>query len=315
MVKTLILFESRYGFTEKISKDLALILGPAKYCRCSEFKGHLDNYEMVVLCSAVYEECIDEAIIGFVSNNREKLKEKKIVLLCSCLAENMVNQYLKPLKDLLGDSVALEASVGGILDMEKLSYEDHKSMEQFCRFVGCTLESSSTFDMGTFGSLALEIKSIKDEVQKVMPKEELIKHAEDFINKHNTCTLATGHGGAVRATPIEYSYFQGCLYIISEGGEKFSNIIVNSKVSIGIFDEYKGMDKLSGMQLSGTAELIEIGSGEYIKVLELKNISYDKIKCLPIALNLLKINISKIEFLCSAFSGLGYDIKQICTII
>lgn len=61
----------------------------------------------------------------------------------------------------------------------------------------------------------------------------------------------------------------------------------------------------------GDAEIIDIGSDEYISVLTQRNLKYEKISALPVALNLIKINIKKIEFLWSEFAKLGYDAKQI----
>jgi hypothetical protein len=65
------------------------------------------------------------------------------------------------------------------------------------------------------------------------------------------------------------------------------------------------MNKLGGMQIMGTAEIIDIGSEEYISVLAQKQLKFEKIVSLPVALNLIKININKIEFLWSGFAELG----------
>lgn len=314
MVKTLILYESKYGFTKKISEDLSLILGPAKYCCSSEFTGDIDIYDVVVICSPVYLESLDHRILEFVKNNTEKLKKKRVILICTCLADKLAAKYLKPLKDMLGRYVVFEAGVCGQIDFEKLSSDDSAAMERFCKLTGFSLDSCNSFDKNAFAELALKIKKIKDEGEKVAEDELLKAHIEDFINKHNTCALATGHGDSVRATPIEYNYFNGCIYLLSEGGEKFSNLLINPNVSITIYDEFKGMNELGGMQIAGTAELIEIGSEEYISILDQKNIKYEKIKSLPIALNMVKINIGKIEFLWSGFGGLGYDVRQVLSI-
>lgn len=86
---------------------------------------------------------------------------------------------------------------------------------------------------------------------------------------------------------------------------------MNPNVSIGIYDAYKSMSELSGMQITGIAELIEIGSDEYIDVLKINNLQIDNIISLPVSLNLIKINIKKIEFLWSDFAKLKVDLKQI----
>lgn len=78
------------------------------------------------------------------------------------------------------------------------------------------------------------------------------QNIDDFIKKHNTCAMATGHDERVRATPLEY-----------------------------------------------------------ISVLTQKGLNYSNITALPVNLNMIKINIKKIEFLWSQFDKLGYDKKQI----
>lgn len=67
------------------------------------------------------------------------------------------------------------------------------------------------------------------------------------LKNHNTCALASAHDGSVRATPVEYVYMDKCMYIISEGGEKFLNILFNLNVSVAIYDAYKNMNELAGM--------------------------------------------------------------------
>lgn len=227
---------------------------------------------------------IDPKIIEFVTNNVNWLRQKKVILLCSCLVQNRAEQYLMPIKNILGQSVVFQSSI---------------------------VNDFKLFDKNKFAKLALSIKEIKDMGNKIIEEQELKSYIKDFIKNHNTCTLATGHDESVRATPIEYIFIDECIYILSEGGEKFSNILLNPNVSIAIYDTFKNMNELSGMQIKGAAEIIDIGSDEYISVLTHKNLKYDNIIELPIALNLIKINIRKIEFLWSGFAKLGYDTKQI----
>jgi len=313
MVKTLILYESRYGSTEKISKDLVLILGPAKICRVSEFSGKIKDFEFVVICSPAYCEVIDEGILAFVRENAGVLRQKKVALLCVCMAETLAERYLEPISSLLGESVVLQSAAGGEIHMDKLSSVDSALIEGFYKKTETSSCSLSQSDKRTFVELALRIKALKDEMKERIGEELLKRHAEDFLMNHNTCVLTTGQGERVRATPIEYMYIDGYIYMLSEGGEKFANIILNPNVSIGICDPYKDMSELAGMQISGTAELIGIGNEEYKNVLGKRKLDYEKILSLPMALNLLKIEISKIEFLWSGFGKLGFDVKQILT--
>lgn len=281
MVRTLILYESKNGFTEKTAKKLALALGPAKYFRASEFKGDNHIYDVIILCVPVYNTGADNKMIQYTYENSHWIKQKKVILLFNYLKENKEEKYLKTLKNILGQSVVYESSV------------------------------SSGITKKDFGELALSIKKIKDTGNKIMEDNMLKLYIDDFIKKHNTCALATGHDERVRATPLEYVFMGKCLYIISEGGEKFINILINKNVSVCIYDTFKKMHDLAGMQIMGTAEIIDTGSNEYISVITQKGLNYSNINALPVNLNMIKINIKKIEFLWSQFDKLGYDTKQI----
>ena len=68
---------------------------------------------------------------------------------------------------------------------------------------------------------------------------------------------------------------------------------------------------LKGLQISGKAELISIGSDEYKELLMKRNLSYENISKLPINLNLLKVYPMKFEFLNSDFKEAGVDTKQV----
>lgn len=311
MSSTLIVYESKYGFTERIAKMLALILGPARYAKASNFDGNKDHYETIVICTPIYSEKVDENITLFVSEHKDWLKQKKVVLICSCLAENKGNEYLKPLQDIIGESVLFKKTIGGELIIDKLTDSDYCSMKHFSDITGFKLEDSITFDQNKFIELALLIKENKDEGKKILVEKLRKQYMDEFIKSHNTCTLATGHGSNVRATPIEYTYYNDNIYLLSEGGEKYANLLINPNVSIGIYDAYKSMSELSGMQIMGVAEMIEIGSDEYINVLKQNNLQLDNIISLPVSLNLIKINIKKIEFLWSDFAKLKVDLKQI----
>lgn len=311
MVRTLILYESKYGFTEKIAKNLALILGPARCCRTLQFNEDSKNYESVIICTPIYSESVDNDVLEYVLKNAEWIREKKVVLICTCIQENMEDKYLKPLRDILGDSVISQYSIGGELTLGKLSKNDYALIKEFCNNTGLPFKDYKVFDTHKFDEVSMNIKRIKDKGKNVMETHKLKGYIDDFIEKHNTCALATGHDNNVRVTPIEYLYMNDCLYIISEGGEKFINLINNPNVSICIYDSYKNMNELAGMQIMGTSEMIKIGSDEYISVLTKKGLKYENIMALPISLNLIKVNIKLVEFLWSGFVKLGYDAKQI----
>ncbi len=149
----------------------------------------------------------------------------------------------------------------------------------------------------------------KDAASKHMPREKLGEAIDAFLAAHNTCALATGAGSFVRNTPLEYNYFDGEIWIFSEGGLKFKALAQNKNVCLAIFDAY-GAAPLVGMQIMGTAELVEDWSEEYVRLLERKGINAEAFKKSGHALHLLHIVPSSIDFLNSSFKEQGYSSRQ-----
>ena len=151
---------------------------------------------------------------------------------------------------------------------------------------------------------------IKDASDEKMDRDTLMKEIEQYIESNNTCALATGSGEFVRVTPIEYTYHDGAFWMFSEGGEKFKALEKNKNVCLAIYDKYEGFGKLKGMQVTGTAEVVDYFSEEYIAAAEYKKIPIDTLRKLPEPMNLIKVAPSKIEFLNSEFKKYGCASRQ-----
>lgn len=143
-----------------------------------------------------------------------------------------------------------------------------------------------------------------------MDEAALWQRMEAFIKAHNTCALATGCGDFVRCTPIEYEFKDKKFWLFSEGGLKFRGLEGNKNVCLGIFNSYTGFGQLGGMQVTGTAELVEPWLNEYKELLAYKKIPMENIKKLPTALYLIKITPVRIDYLCSEFKTMGFDSRQ-----
>lgn len=147
--------------------------------------------------------------------------------------------------------------------------------------------------------------------QFIPPVNVTQKEIETFMKNKNTCTLATGYGDFVRATPLEYEYYDGNVYMISEGGVKFIGISKNKQVSICVYEDYQSMNHLCGLQISGEVEVLQPWSDEYVEVLKRKGLKIENISKLPFDMNVIKVVPNKYEFLYSKFKNLGFDSKQI----
>ncbi len=309
MHQTLLIYSSRYGLTETIIKTLALVLGPARYCRASNYTPDSHPADFIVLGIPIYGHQPDPEMLTFVKEHQEWLKTKRIALICIALAPEFTPNYLQPIAQLLGEAVVWKGGLGGRIISERLSPEDYDSISRLASN-HTPLPAFDRFDPETVTEIALQIKSCKDRPTNAMPVGQLREQLETFLKTHNTAALATAIGTRVRSTPIEYTYHEGSLYLLSEGGTKFANLLLNPRVSISVFEPYKGMTHLYGVQMEGLASIVELNSEEYNRVLKLKGLNPQKIAAFPSSLNLIRIALIQAEFLNSEFKALGYDVKQ-----
>lgn len=152
---------------------------------------------------------------------------------------------------------------------------------------------------------------IEKDAEGVHMDDEMLRvKVDEFIFAHNTCALATGCGDFIRCTPIEYTYRDGKFWILSEGGLKFCGLEGNKNVCLAIYNSFTSFNQLEGMQIMGTAEMVESWSDEYLEFLAYKNIKAENLKKLPVTLYLIKVAPTNIDFLCSEFKTLGVDSRQ-----
>jgi menaquinone-dependent protoporphyrinogen IX oxidase len=310
MKRTLVAYVTKYGLTEVIARDAARILGPARLCLVTEIGEQDPPGDFVMILTPVYRHRPDDRIIDFVKTHAAWLRARPIALACVCLAPQAWKSYLRPLTDVLGESIVWAGGIGGRVVPERLDDADREMIEGLTRSGHSPVQTMDSLDRTASMEVALQIKAIKDRPDRPMASEELRTHVEAFLQGHNTCTLVTGYGMRVRGTPIEYTYHDGALYLLSEGGAKFANLALNPRVSVAVYDAYEGMSKLGGMQIAGEASLIEPGSEEYAHILALKGLDPIKIQDPPFAFNMIMVTLWEAEYLWSGFDRLGYDLKQ-----
>lgn len=311
MKRTLVLYESKYGFTKMLAEYISLILGAATCLRLSELDNQYHDYDFIVLCAPVYCEKLDENAVNCITKNADWIKQKKVVVLCSCLAINYKIQYLKPLLEVLENNIAFSATVAGELIIEKLDESDYNLIKELSENTNFECKDYKLFDKVKFIDLVLYIKGLRDQEGKKIEENRLLQICQDFIRRHNTCTLATGYGTRVRATPGEYIFMNGFIYLLSEGGEKYANLLLNPNVSIGISNPYRNMNQVSSVQITGTAEFIREDSDEYRAVLVQKNQRNARGRMPLVTGNLLRVQINKVELQWSETRETGFDSRQI----
>ncbi len=311
MLKTLVIYSSKYGSTQDAARIISLITGPARYCSVDEFIPEYMEFDFIVVGTPIYQGKVDPSVLEFVDKNRAWLKEKPFSLFCTCLDKTGGLNQLRQLQEFITAKAMSLKAIGGRLRIDDLDENDHDLIKEFLNHVNLPFEDMNFYNSEEIVNYSLKLKSIKENLMVPVKKEELKLRVEKFLTGHNTCTLATGHNGRVRSTPIEYSYVEGKLYLLSEGGEKFANLLFNENVSVAVYEDYTGMDSLKGMQITGKASIVEEESVEYREVLKFKGLEVDAVKSLAINMNMIKITMEKVEFLNSQFKDEGADVKQV----
>ena len=270
MIKTLVIYSSKYGTTRDVARIISLITGPAIYSTVDEFKQEYIDFDFIVIGTPIYTEKIYLSIKKFAEENREWLKNKPLSLFCTCLDKNGGLERLTELQNLIGVRALSLKAIGGKLIVEDLDQDDQEQLKIFLDRVNLPMEDMDFYNQDEVVKYSLKLKSIKEKLVTPVKSGKLKTAVEDFLTSHNTCTLTTGHNNTVRLTPIEYNYKDGNIYILSEGGEKFANLLYNKNVSVAVYEDYTSMNNLKGMQITGEASIIGSESQEYTDILTWK---------------------------------------------
>ncbi|MDO4535228.1 MAG: flavodoxin domain-containing protein [Clostridium perfringens] len=311
MKKNLIIYETYYGTSKKVAEIFSLILGNAKVLDIKQATVNINRYENIILVFAFHGYETAEKTKEYLKKNSYILMDKNIALIGVGLNRKDIDNYSKDICSVLERKANIIEFIQGELRVNKLTEDDKKILEEFLTKANIKLMDMGKFKISEACNIALKCRGILNKPSIILDKDKLKSSIDKFIKDHNTCTLATGYNNFIRATPIEYVYIGGDLYFITEGGVKFNGILQNPNVSICIYESYTGMNNLKGLQIGGEAEIVDIGSDEYKKIIKEKGVDGEKLKKLPVNLNMIKVKINVFEFLNSDFKKMCVDVKQI----
>ncbi|WP_291572219.1 pyridoxamine 5'-phosphate oxidase family protein [Clostridium sp. UBA4548] len=276
MIKTLILYNSEeYNAVEYIEK-LSLILGPSKYVSVQDFNEEYESFNIFIIYLDMDYEQKNVEFLNLINKYREIFKRKKLLVFTFEKNLESFNWIKSSIEKVASDNLV-----------------DYRRIPQ---------KLSELYKYG------LEVKTLSERYILQIDEGSLKEQIEDFLSTRSVANLSTSNSENSRSTPIEYIYKDNYIYIYSEGGIKFFNLLQNNKISLSIYDSYKNFNELKGMQISGVAYIISPKSEIYDEVLKMKNINKWTLSTL---LNVIKIKIKKVEFLNSDFKKLGYNINQI----
>ncbi|WP_329886021.1 pyridoxamine 5'-phosphate oxidase family protein [Pseudoramibacter sp. HA2172] len=153
-------------------------------------------------------------------------------------------------------------------------------------------------------------KAAAEPLEQKMPRAELEAKLDAFLAAHQTLALATGSGDRLRCTLLEYLWYEGRIYIFTEGGHKFDGLARNARVAAAVYEPYAGMGRLASVQIAGTASVIDPESPTYRTLCAARGIGEAAFKALPTPLYLLEIRLAQVELLFSEFQKAGYSSRQ-----
>jgi menaquinone-dependent protoporphyrinogen IX oxidase len=310
MRNTLYISESHYGTSKRVADILSLIVGYGKSIDIKDAPRYTSKYNSLVLVFSFYGLDTAKKIKEYLTCIKMGLKNKKIAVVGVGLSQNDMENYLLDIEKSMDRKADIVEFIEGQLRVNELTDKDKDILTKFFKKKYMSLMDMGTFDEGKVFEASDRIGRVLNKPNNEMNTEELIDEINKFITSHNTCALATSCGEFVRNTPIEYTYYKGNFYFISEGGLKFKGILKNPKVCIAIFNGYTSMKEVKGIQVSGKSEIIPYLCDEYLEIFAFKKITLESIRNLPVTLNLIKVVPEVFELLNTDFNNIGFDSKQ-----
>ena len=119
-LKTLIIYASKTGTTEKCAKEINRQLKDSKIVNILNQNEDINKYDLIVIGTPIRMGMIDKKIKKFLINNIENLKSKKVAyFICCGFNENWKSYYEQNIpKDLL-DTAIIYDTFGGEMDIQK----------------------------------------------------------------------------------------------------------------------------------------------------------------------------------------------------
>lgn len=159
-MKTLIVYSSKYGATEKGAKLLKEKLGDD--CTLSNIatESHpaLDSFDTVMIGSSIYASKMRSDIVSFVTSNEAALKNKNIgVFLCCKESGKEALGYIgQNLPEWVMEKTFIEATFGHEINLEKMNFVERSLLKMVFK----VKESYSQLDEKEIEAVATAIKEL-----------------------------------------------------------------------------------------------------------------------------------------------------------
>lgn len=123
-MKTVIIFTSKHGATEKVANQLSKNIANADVVNLKEHKNiNLSQYQNIILGSSIYAGKISNAMQKFIKTNTVELLQKKLALFISCMHDTEAEkQFNSAFPELLRSHSLSNQCVGGEFNFENMNF-------------------------------------------------------------------------------------------------------------------------------------------------------------------------------------------------
>lgn len=119
-MKTLIIYASKTGTTEKCAKELNNKLKDSEMVNILNYNKDINKYDLIIVGTPIRMGKIDKRIKRFLNSNIEILKLKKVAyFICCGFNENSKKYYEQNIPNILLDNAIIYDTFGGEMDIQK----------------------------------------------------------------------------------------------------------------------------------------------------------------------------------------------------
>ena len=168
MIRVLVAYDTKYGSTERVAQWIAEGIAESETSETTVDVKNISqivevNYDCVVTGSPIYEEEPLNSVITFLEARRASLKHVNVALFVVCgdyghlPKDQLIDTYVKKLEAHVSGMVVAREVFGGYFDLEKLSDDDRRLIEDFSKVVGHPITNMDLLDKDKAQAFGREI--------------------------------------------------------------------------------------------------------------------------------------------------------------
>jgi len=168
MIRIIVAYDTKYGSTERVAQWIAEGITESETRETTVDVKNISqivevHYDCVVIGSPIYEEEPLNSVTTFLEAHRTSLKHVNVALFVVCgdygrlPKDQLINTYVKKLEAHVSGMVVAREVFGGYFDLEKLSDEDRRIIEDFSNVVGHTITNMDLLDKDKTKAFGREI--------------------------------------------------------------------------------------------------------------------------------------------------------------